>query len=212
MIEVVIDSVRVSLTNQQRIVVLREVDAERYLPIWIGPYEAESITVALQEVEVARPQTHDLLKNVFSTLNAHLVRIEVISLHDEVFYGNIIADVDGRPVEIDSRPSDAIALAVRAHIPILVSKEVMDSAGIIPEQDVTTAGESPSPRGAAPKPVAGDEPPSEASEERLSVFEDFLQNLNITDLPNSEEEDKEDKDGEDEEDEGDEDSPDTGVV
>jgi len=66
LIEVVIDSVRVSLTNQQRIVVLREKDAERYLPIWIGPYEAEAITVALQEIEVARPQTHDLLKNILN--------------------------------------------------------------------------------------------------------------------------------------------------
>src|SRR5512146_1156965 len=136
MVEVVIDSVRVSLTNQQRIVVLREADTDRYLPIWIGPYEAESITIALQEVEVARPQTHDLLKNVFSALNAHLVRVEVISLRDEVFYGNIIAEVNGRTLEIDSRPSDALALAVRAHVPILVSHEIMDSAGIVPEQEV----------------------------------------------------------------------------
>ena len=64
MVEVIIDSVRVSLTNQQRIVVLRDVNAERYLPIWIGPYEAESITIALQEIEVSRPQTHDLIKNL----------------------------------------------------------------------------------------------------------------------------------------------------
>jgi bifunctional DNase/RNase len=195
MIEVVIDSVRVSLTNQQRIVVLREVDAERYLPIWIGPYEAESITVALQEVEVARPQTHDLLKNVFTTLNAHLVRIEVISLRDEVFYGNIVADIDGQTVEIDSRPSDAIALAVRAHVPILVSKEVMDTAGIIPEQDVSTSTETPAGGASVSKPMAGDEP-AEASEERLSVFEDFLQNLNISDLPSTEEDEEEDDDDE----------------
>src|SRR5512147_2831232 len=127
MVEVVIDSVRVSLTNQQRIVVLRESDAERYLPIWIGPYEAEAITIALQEVEVARPQTHDLLKNVFSALNARLLRVEVISLRDEVFYGNIVAEVNGRLLEIDSRPSDALALAVRAHVPVLVAKEVMDA-------------------------------------------------------------------------------------
>ena len=202
MIEVVIDSVRVSLTNQQRIVVLREVDAERYLPIWIGPYEAESITVALQEVEVARPQTHDLLKNVFSTLNAHLVRIEVISLRDEVFYGNIVADIGGQTVEIDSRPSDAIALAVRAHVPILVSKDVMDSAGIIPEQDVSTSGETSPASGTIAKPMAGDEP-AETSEERLSVFEDFLQNLNISDLPSTDEDDDEDDE---------EDTPGTGVA
>ena len=90
MIEVVIDSVRVSLTNQQRIVVLREKDADRYLPIYIGPYEAEAITVALQEVEVARPQTHDLIKNVLNSLNGRLARIEVISLREDVFYGNLV--------------------------------------------------------------------------------------------------------------------------
>ena len=76
MIEVIIDSVRVSLTNQQRIVVLRDINAERYLPIWIGPYEAESITIALQEIEVSRPQTHDLLKNIINSLNARLLRVE----------------------------------------------------------------------------------------------------------------------------------------
>jgi len=88
MIEVVIDSVRVSLTNQQRIVVLREKGAERYLPIWIGPFEAEAITVALQEIEVARPQTHDLLKNILNIMSSRLVRIEVISLREDVFYGS----------------------------------------------------------------------------------------------------------------------------
>jgi len=90
MVEVVIDSVRVSLTNQQRIVVLKEVNAERYLPIWIGPYEAEAITIALQEIEIARPQTHDLVKNLIQLLNARLVRVEVLELKDDVFYGNLV--------------------------------------------------------------------------------------------------------------------------
>jgi len=192
MVEVVIDSVRVSLTNQQRIVVLREADTDRYLPIWIGPYEAESITIALQEVEVARPQTHDLLKNVFGALNAHLVRVEVISLRDEVFYGNIVAEVNGRTLEIDSRPSDALALAVRAHVPILVSHEIMDSAGIVPEQESQQSSEAPSPSTPPPPPVP---PAGEGGEERLSVFEDFLQNLNVEKFSDSpdDEDDEEDK-------------------
>ncbi len=80
MIEVVIDSIRVSLMSQQRIVILREREAERYLPIWIGVYEAEAITIALQEVEVARPLTHDLVKNIFQQLNARVVRVEVVAL------------------------------------------------------------------------------------------------------------------------------------
>src|SRR5512146_1580228 len=181
MVEVVIDSVRVSLTNQQRIVVLREADTDRYLPIWIGPYEAESITIALQEVEVARPQTHDLLKSILTTLNARLVRIEVVSLKEDVFYGNLVVEVEGRTVYIDSRPSDALALAARAHVPILVAKEVMDSAGVVPEEDLQNQ------RPAAPQPPArpaGDEPAPEAesSSERLSVFEDFLQNLDMDNL------------------------------
>ncbi len=192
MVEVVIDSVRVSLTNQQRIVVLREADTDRYLPIWIGPYEAESITIALQEVEVARPQTHDLLKNVFGALNAHLVRVEVISLRDEVFYGNIVAEVNGRTLEIDSRPSDALALAVRAHVPILVSHEIMDSAGIVPEQEVQPGAETPATSTPAPPPAP---PMGEGGEERLSVFEDFLQNLNLDKFSDSpdDEDDEEDK-------------------
>jgi uncharacterized protein len=193
MVEVVIDSVRVSLTNQQRIVVLREATTERYLPIWIGPYEAEAITIALQEIEVARPQTHDLLKNILTTLNARLVRIEVISLKEDVFYGNLIVEVDGRTVYIDSRPSDALALAARAHVPILVAKEVMDSAGVIPEEDLQN--QRPAASNAPARPSTSDESEIESSSERLSVFEDFLQNLDMDNL--------EDKEG----DEPDEDDP-----
>jgi uncharacterized protein len=196
MVEVVIDSVRVSLTNQQRIVVLREANTERYLPIWIGPYEAEAITIALQEIEVARPQTHDLLKNILSTLNARLLRIEVVSLKEDVFYGNLIVEVDGRTVYIDSRPSDALALAARAHVPILVAKEVMDTAGVIPEEDLQN--QRPSTTSTPSRPAASEEPEIETSSERLSVFEDFLQNLNMDNL-----EDKED-------DESDEDDPQKG--
>lgn len=192
MVEVVIDSVRVSLTNQQRIVVLREVDTERYLPIWIGPFEAEAITIALQEIEVARPQTHDLLKNAFSLLNARLMRVEVISLRDDVFYGNLVVDNNGRTIEIDSRPSDALALAVRARVPILVSSEVMDSAGIVPEQDIQAQDATGVSAAAA---TSGEETVEEESEERLSVFEDFLQNLELDDTSeNDEEEDDEDPD------------------
>lgn len=136
MIEVTIDSIRVSLMSQQRIVILRESQAERYLPIWIGPYEAEAITIALQEVEVSRPLTHDLLNNVFRTLEARVLRVEVTSLREEVYYGNIVVEVNGKKLNVDSRPSDALALAVRAHVPILVSRGVMESAGIIPEENL----------------------------------------------------------------------------
>ncbi len=190
MVEVVIDSIRVSLMSQQRIVILREVSAERYLPIWIGVYEAEAITIALQEVEVARPLTHDLLNNIFNALNARIVRVEVSALKDDTFYGNIVAEVNGHTLNVDARPSDALNLAVRAHVPILVARPVMDSAGITPEEDIQEEdahGEEKAPR----KPQ---EPLSEEGKERLSIFEDFLEKLELDD-----EEDEEGTDGEDEE-------------
>ncbi len=176
MVEVIIDSVRVSLTNQQRIVVLRDINAERYLPIWIGPYEAESITIALQEIEVSRPQTHDLIKNILNQMNARLIRVEVLSLRDDVFYGNLIIEVNGETMEIDSRPSDALAMAARTHAKILVSEEVMKSAGIIPEADIQDKEFSQSTTSPSQNKPHEDE---EISSERLSVFEDFLGSLDI---------------------------------
>jgi bifunctional DNase/RNase len=192
MVEVVIDSIRVSLMSQQRIVILREKSAERYLPIWIGIYEAESITIALQEVEVARPLTHDLMKNIFNELNARVTQVEVVALRDDTFYGNIIAEVDGRQLSIDSRPSDALAIAVRTHVPIFVAQTVMDAAGITPEEDLQVEGEE---KGASEGGPAGE------GEERLSVFEDFLEGLNMDDLDSEKGEGEGDDDeNEDEED------------
>ena len=181
MVEVVIDSIRVSLISQQRIVILREVDADRYLPIWIGIYEAEAIALALQDVEVARPLTWDLLKNIFSVLDARIIRVEVTSLHDDTYYGNIVAEVDGRNIDIDSRPSDAIALAVRAHVPILVSRPILESVGVIPEEDMQETEQELGQKPESPSP--------EINDENLSVFEDFLDNLEIDDEDQSDQED-----------------------
>lgn len=168
LIEVVIDSIRISLTNQQRIVLLREVNAERFLPIWIGPYEAESITIALQEIEIARPQTHDLLMRTIEQLNGKLTRVEVVALKGDVFYGSLVVQVNGESIHIDSRPSDSLALAVRAHVPILVSRAVLDLAGIVPDQDLQSVTEEDS--------ISLDvEETHEDAQKRLSVFEDFLQ-------------------------------------
>jgi len=175
MVEVIIDSVRVSLTNQQRIVVLRELNTERYLPIWIGPYEAESITIALQEIEVSRPQTHDLVKNLLNQLNARILRVEVLSLKDDVFYGVLVVECNEQIVEIDSRPSDALAIAARTHSKILVSEEVMGIAGIVPEMDIHEQDEESS-HNKQNNESSEDEI---ESEERLSVFEDFLGSLDI---------------------------------
>jgi hypothetical protein len=173
MIEVVIDSVRVSLMSPQRVVVLRQVDGERYLPIWVGPFEAEAITVALQEIEMIRPLTHDLLKNVFHSLNARVKRVEIVALREDIFYGNIVAEMDGQELNIDSRPSDAIALAVRMHVPILVHPSVMDAAAIVPEEDMPPAPAPRESRAVEPGDVASD---------HLSIFEDFLEKLDLDKL------------------------------
>lgn len=169
-IEVKIDSLRVSLTNQQRIVVLKQTNDDRYLPIWIGPYEAESITIALQEIEVSRPQTHDLIKKIIDEMGASIIRVEVSALKDDIFYGTLVLDRESSELRVDCRPSDAIALAVRAHVPIMVAETVMSEAGIIPEElgpesaeEEETAEEESS--------VGGRLPPDEA---RLSIFEDYL--------------------------------------
>ena len=185
MIEVQIDSVRVHLMTPQRLVVLKQIGSERYLPIWVGPYEAEAITVALQEVEMIRPLTHDLLKNVFGAFNARIKRIEIVKLQNEIFYGSIVAEVDGREIDVDSRPSDAIALSVRAHVPILVHSSVMEEAGIIPEQDIPEDSEEPEKSEPAPM--------SEESSERLSVFEDFLEKLEF-DKPDDKDKPEDDDD------------------
>ncbi len=171
MVEVIVDSVRASLMSPQRIVVLRDLNSERYLPIWVGPYEAEAITIALQEQEVIRPLTHDLLKNVFSLLNARVKRVEIVSLRNDIFYGNIVAEVNGREINIDSRPSDAIALALRTKSPILVAESVMNVASITPEEGLGAQPPQKSTRPSTSKPVP------EASEDRLSIFEDFLNKL-----------------------------------
>jgi bifunctional DNase/RNase len=163
MIEVEIDSVRVSLTNQQRIVILKEIDQDRYLPIWIGLYEAEAITIALQDIQVARPQTHDLLKTLIIALNARLVQVEVKSLSEDVFFGNLVLEISGDQQNVDCRPSDALALAARMNVPIMVSEEVMDQAGIIPEEESTVSDNEAS--------------DVEFEDSNLDVFENFLRNF-----------------------------------
>jgi len=160
MIEVVIDSIRVSLMSQQRVVILREIDSDRYLPIMVGIYEAEHLTLALQGVEVSRPLTYDLFVNILDTLDADLVHVEVVSLKDETYFGNIAININGSLHNIDSRPSDAMNLAIRMSVPIFVSEEVLDEAGLIPEDDLTEAL-----------------PDEEVDSERLSVFENYLDQI-----------------------------------
>ncbi len=168
MVKVTIYSVRVSLMSQHRIVVLKDVDAARYLPIWIGPFEADAITIQLQNVEVARPLTHDLLKSAIEQLGAKIEQVAITNLRNDTFYAEISLRVDGRRMQIDSRPSDAIALAVRAQVPVYIADAVMDQAAITPERDLDT-GED-----AAAESGKGDTPPE--------AFREFLEGLDLSGL------------------------------
>ena len=128
MIEVNIDSIRISLMSQHRVVVLREKDSDRYLPIWIGAPEADAITLRLQGVQVERPLTHDLLAHTIRALGAEVLYVEVSELRSDVFYAEIVLEFNERELRIDARPSDAVALALRLNPPIFVSEELLQSA------------------------------------------------------------------------------------
>lgn len=174
MIEVVIDSIRVSLMSQHRLVVLKDVNTDRYLPIWIGPFEAEAITIELSsEMPPARPLTHDLLKSTIRELGGKVAHILINDLRQDVYYARVVVDINGKQIEIDSRPSDAIALAVRVKAPVFVSDIVMDKAAIRPDEDVE-------------KEAPEDERSGTGLDEtRLSAFADFVNSLDLDDLDDS---------------------------
>ena len=130
MLELSLVGVRVELPSNQPIVLLKEVDGDRYLPIWIGAVEATAIAFALQGIETPRPMTHDLLRDILSETNVSVDRILISDLVDSTFYATIRMGRDGNAVEVSSRPSDAIALAVRINAPIYAEEQVLDQAGI----------------------------------------------------------------------------------
>lgn len=177
MIEMTIDSIRVSLMNYQRVVMLKEKMAERYLPIWIGPAEADAIAVKLQGVTVPRPLTHDLLRTVIQTLGATINSIIVSDLRNDTFYAKIIFDVDGRQMEIDSRPSDALALAVRAEVPIYAEEAILDKAGILLDKETGKPFRQEREKG-----EAGDKEVSEEELKKMSAFYDFINTLDLEDF------------------------------
>lgn len=135
MVECLIDSVRVSLSNQDRLIVLKDKQSERYVPIWIGLFEAESITIALQNVAVARPLTHDLMVDILQKIGARLLRVEITSLVSETYFANLVVQTD-KEIRIDCRPSDALALVVRTGAPIFVDEDILAEVSIQPEETV----------------------------------------------------------------------------
>jgi bifunctional DNase/RNase len=151
--EVVVESVRVHMLSSQHVVLLKETARERYLPIWIGPWEANAIAARLQGVTAERPLTHDLFATTLGTLGVVLRRVIVSSLTEETFHATLELERDGQTFAIDARPSDALALAVRTGVRIYASIEVLDRAGVEPE--------------------------SNSVDERLEVFREFVNSLGL---------------------------------
>jgi len=179
MIEMTIDSIRVSLMNYQRVVILKEKMAERYLPIWIGPAEADAIAVKLQGVDVPRPLTHDLLHSVIDALGATINSIIVSELKGDTFFAKIILNVDGGQLEVDSRPSDALALAVRAEVPIYAEETVLDKASILLDKETGKPI-----REEREEEMVGGKGKQVSEEEirRMSAFYDFINTLDLDDF------------------------------
>lgn len=181
MIEMIVDRVQVSLMSQHRLVVLRDVGEERYLPIWIGQFESEAITHELQGMVRERPLTHDLLKSTIQEMGGAVRHIYINNLNKDVFFAVINIDASGETIEIDARPSDAIALAVRLDAPIYVDNSVIDRAGILPDRNVESEI-----LGLADDLHERSENGERVDESKLSAFADFVDTLNLEDLEDEE--------------------------
>jgi bifunctional DNase/RNase len=187
-VEMAVDSVRIDLLAKHRFVVLKEVERERYLPIAIGPAEAGAIAIKLMNAEVVRPLTHDLICSVIASLGGTVTKILITNVSDGVYYARVVLDVDGRHVEVDSRPSDAIALAVRTNVPIYVAEHVLEHAVVdLSDQGTQSAGPAgasgASAGGAAHQPTHPEFNTEErVPEEQLAAFRDVIERLNLDDL------------------------------
>jgi bifunctional DNase/RNase len=156
-IQVTVDTIRVSLKSSERVVLLRENEQERQLPIFIHATEADAIATELKSLHPARPLTHDLLKNAVSALGGNLQYVLINDLRENIFYAVLHIEQDERSIDVDARPSDSIALAVRARCPIYVADHVMDIAGVYPATEIETVQEK----------------------QDLAVFRDFVETLDL---------------------------------
>jgi uncharacterized protein len=155
----------VHLPTAQHVVILKETTNDRYLPIWIGAFEAKAIAMKIQGMAPERPITHDLITATFSQLGISGSRIVITSLREQVFVARLHLRQSSHAIDVDSRASDAIALAVRFECPIFVAAEVLDSAGVIPEKHEEKV------------------PEEKVDEGRLAVFRDLVNSLDLPDLP-----------------------------
>lgn len=184
MIEATVESIRVSLVTQNRVVILKEIHGSRHLPIWIGPYEAEAIALELQGVTPTRPLPYDLMRAMLEELGATIDHIVIADLNDQVYYATVVLSIADRTVQLDARPSDAIALAVRTDARILIEDAVMDNAGVSLDDDgepVTDIFEGAT--GFTPEGLRESGSGSEGEgSDQLGVFRDFINSLDLDDF------------------------------
>lgn len=174
-IEMVVESVRVHMLSSRHVVILKETGRDRYLPIWIGPWEASAIAMRLQGLTPERPLTHDLFATALGELGVQVDRVLIAALAEETFHARLVLRSNGREVEIDSRPSDALALAVRLGTPIFAAPEVLEQAGLGAE----AAAEGIDPD-EDQEPVSGaalESTGERSNDPRLAVFRDFVNSL-----------------------------------
>jgi bifunctional DNase/RNase len=155
----------VHLPTNQHVVILQEKTTDRYLPIWIGTSEANAIAMKIQGMAPERPITHDLITSTFSQLGISGSRVVITSIREEVFFARLHLQQNDHEIDVDSRPSDAIALALRFECPIFVAAEVLDRAGVIPEKDEEKV------------------PEEKVDEGRLAIFHRLVNSLDLPDLP-----------------------------
>lgn len=179
MVEVTIHSIRVSPMNYQHVVILKEATGEHYLPIWIGPAEANAIGAKLQGGAVPRSLTHDLLYSVIEALGAKVNSVIITDLRSDTFYAKIILNVDGQQIEVDSRPSDAVALAIRAEVPMYVEEAVLDKAGVLLDEETGRPIHLQSETGRTSNKTGK---VSQDDLRRMSAFTDFFNTLDLDDF------------------------------
>lgn len=178
MIETIVESIRVNLVTQNRVVILKEIAGDRHLPIWIGEFEAQAIMIELRRQTAPRPLPYDVLRSTIESLGGTVESVTVSDLSQDIFYARIAIKQNGQSIEIDSRPSDAIALALRARCPIFVDERVMEHAGVSLDEDDAEA-ETAEPESGA---MTASSESSSTRDDQLSAFRDFINTLDLDDF------------------------------
>ncbi|MBK65547.1 MAG: hypothetical protein CL769_01130 [Chloroflexi bacterium] len=173
--EITIDSIRVSLSNYQRVVILKLKSKDLYIPIWVGSNEADSIAVKLQKVNLPRPLTHDLMISLFERLEVSIEYVLVDSMKNETFFAKIAMKINDKIEMLDSRASDAIALAVRASCPIYVNDDVVNNVGVSLDHMAKTA------QNKSQKSLIN-EKQNISNDIDFSEFSDFINSLDLDNL------------------------------